>query len=119
MNQTYFLGIDVGSTTAKLVLAHSRDDGTADVEQVIYETYERHFSRVREKILDLLDGLPLDGEVAVSAAISGSAGLGLSQAIGVPFVQEVFATGEVVKMLAPDTSAVVELGGEEDRKSVV
>ena len=48
MNQTYFLGIDVGSTTAKLVLAHSRDDGTADVEQVIYETYERHFSRVRE-----------------------------------------------------------------------
>ena len=113
MNQTYFLGIDVGSTTAKLVLAHSRDDGTADVEQVIYETYERHFSRVREKILDLLDGLPLDGEVAVSAAISGSAGLGLSQAIGVPFVQEVFATGEVVKMLAPDTSAVVELGGED------
>ena len=55
MNQTYFLGIDVGSTTAKLVLAHSRDDGTADVEQVIYETYERHFSRVREKILDLID----------------------------------------------------------------
>ena len=113
MNQTYFLGIDVGSTTAKLVLSRGRDDGTADVEHVIYETYERHFSRVREKILDLLDALPLDGEVAVSAAISGSAGLGLSQAIGVPFVQEVFATGEVVKMLAPDTTAVVELGGED------
>ncbi|MBE6657922.1 MAG: 2-hydroxyglutaryl-CoA dehydratase [Ruminococcaceae bacterium] len=113
MDQTYFLGIDIGSTTAKLVLARSRDDGTADVENVIYETYERHFSRVREKILDLLDALPLDGNVALSAAISGSAGLGLSAAIGVPFVQEVFATGEVVKMLAPDTSAVVELGGED------
>ena len=113
MDQTYYLGIDIGSTTAKLVLARSRDDGTADVENVIYETYERHFSRVREKILDLLDALPLDGNVSVSAAISGSAGLGLSGAIGVPFVQEVFATGEVVKMLAPDTSAVVELGGED------
>ena len=113
MNHTYYLGIDIGSTTAKLVLARGRDDGTADVENVIYETYERHFSRVREKILDLLDALPLDGNVALSAAISGSAGLGLSQAIGVPFVQEVFATGEVVRMLAPDTSAVVELGGED------
>ena len=113
MDQTYFLGIDIGSTTAKLVLARANDDGSADVEHIIYETYERHFSRVREKILELLDALPLDGSVAVSAAISGSAGLGLSQAIGVPFVQEVFATGEVVRVLAPDTSAVVELGGED------
>ena len=60
MDHTYFLGIDVGSTTAKLVLAKGKDDGTADVEHVVYETYERHFSRVREKILDLLDALPLD-----------------------------------------------------------
>ncbi len=113
MEQTYFLGIDIGSTTAKLVLARCRDDGSADVENVIYETYERHFSRVREKVLDLLDALPLDGSVSVSAAISGSAGLGLSGAIGVPFVQEVFATGEVVRTLAPDISAVIELGGED------
>ncbi|MGM9624936.1 MAG: acyl-CoA dehydratase activase, partial [Eubacteriales bacterium] len=80
---------------------------------MIYETYERHYSRVREKILDLLDALPIDGSTYVSAAISGSAGLGLSQAIGVPFVQEVFATGEVVKTLVPETSAVIELGGED------
>ncbi|MBQ5389991.1 MAG: 2-hydroxyglutaryl-CoA dehydratase, partial [Clostridia bacterium] len=113
MDHTYFLGIDIGSTTAKLVLSRGKDDGTADVENVIYETYERHLSRVREKILELLDALPLDGDAVVSAAISGSAGLGLSQAIGVPFVQEVFATGEVVKKLAPDTSAVIELGGED------
>ena len=59
MDYSYFLGIDIGSTTAKLVLARSNEDGTADVENVIYETYERHFSRVREKILDLLDALPL------------------------------------------------------------
>ena len=91
---TYFLGIDVGSTTAKLVLTkETAVKGIADIKNVIYETYERHFSRVREKILDLLDALPIPGDTPVSAAISGSAGLGLSQAIGVPFVQEVFATG--------------------------
>ncbi|MBQ3065765.1 MAG: 2-hydroxyacyl-CoA dehydratase [Clostridia bacterium] len=112
MENIYYLGIDIGSTTAKLVLV--KKDGTDPIKDtVLHETYERHFSRVREKILDLLDALPLDGSVTVSAAISGSAGLGLSQAIGIPFVQEVFATGEVVKQLEPDTSAVIELGGED------
>ena len=47
------------------------------------------------------------------AAISGSAGLGLAESAGVSFVQEVFATGEVVRRLEPDAAAVVELGGED------
>ena len=34
-------------------------------------------------------------------------------AVSSPFVQEVFATGEVVKKLEPDTAAVIELGGED------
>ena len=100
------LGIDIGSTTAKLVLR--------DGERVIYEKYERHFSQVRQKTLDMLSemrGVLPDEEILV--AISGSAGLGLAQSAGLAFVQEVFATGEVVKLLAPDTSAVIELGGED------
>ena len=100
------LGIDIGSTTAKLVLR--------DGERVIYEKYERHFSQVRQKTLDMLSemrGVLPDEEILV--AISGSAGLGLAQSAGLAFVQEVFATGEAVKLLAPDTSAVIELGGED------
>lgn len=30
-----------------------------------------------------------------------------------PFIQEVLATGETVKALAPDTGVVIELGGED------
>ncbi len=100
------LGIDIGSTTAKLVLR--------DGERVIYEKYERHFSQVRQKTLDMLSqmtGISPDEEVSV--AISGSAGLGLAQSADITFVQEVFATGEAVKSIAPDTSAVIELGGED------
>lgn len=39
--------------------------------------------------------------------------MGFAQAAGVQFVQEVFATAEVVKRLEPDTSCVIELGGED------
>ena len=102
----YLLGIDIGSTTAKVVLTH---DG-----ETVYEKYERHFSRVREKTEELLkELLCIVGDAPVKVAISGSAGLGLAEAAGLPFIQEVYATGEVVKHLVPDASAVIELGGED------
>ena len=47
------------------------------------------------------------------AAISGSAGIGLAEAARLPFQQEVFVVGELVRALAPDTNVVVELGGED------
>lgn len=102
----YSLGIDIGSTTAKIVLRKG--------EEVLFERYERHFSQVREKtavLLHLVSGITGDSEIA--AAISGSAGLGLAEAANIPFIQEVFATGEVVKLKEPDTSCVIELGGED------
>lgn len=102
----YYLGIDIGSTTAKVVLT----DGV----HVIFEKYERHFSQVREKTYELLGQLhDIVGDAPLCVAISGSAGLGLAQESNIPFVQEVFATGEVVKIKEPDTACVIELGGED------
>ena len=100
------IGIDIGSTTAKIVVYC---DG-----ELVYSCYERHFSQVRPKTLELLLRVKdMVGDRPVSVAISGSAGLGLANAAGIPFVQEVFATGETVKHLEPDTSVVIELGGED------
>ncbi len=100
------LGIDIGSTTAKVVVVEDR--------KIVFEQYQRHFSQVRRKTLELLQEAAAQvGDRPFTAAISGSAGLGLAQSAGVPFVQEVFATGEVVKRLQSDASAVIELGGED------
>ena len=100
------IGIDIGSTTAKLVVFC---DG-----KLVYSCYERHFSQVRPKTLELLLRVrDMVGDRPVKAAISGSAGFGMADAAGIPFVQEVFATGETVRALEPDTSVVIELGGED------
>ena len=100
------IGLDIGSTTAKIVLIQ---DGI-----ITYKRYERHFSMVREKALELVRGAKdLIGDGQVLLAISGSAGLGLAENAGLPFVQEVFATGEVVRRFEPDTDVVIELGGED------
>ena len=100
------LGIDIGSTTAKVVLRRGDD--------ILLERYERHFSQVREKTAELLRLVKsVAGTAYMDTAISGSAGLGLAEAAGIPFVQEVFATGEVVKSKEPDAACVIELGGED------
>ncbi len=103
---TMNIGIDVGSTTAKVIII--KDD------KVVYERYERHYSFVREKILELIkDARDIIGNDKFRCAISGSAGLGIADTTGIPFVQEVFATAETVRFLAPDTDCVIELGGED------
>ena len=102
----YRLGLDIGSTTAKIVLMK---DGVC-----VFEKYERHYSRVREKARELIEqARSIAGNERMMTAISGSAGLGLAEAIDVPFVQEVFATGEAVRAYAPETNCVIELGGED------
>lgn len=103
----YSLGIDVGSTTAKAALID--ENGT-----ILYETYERHFSKVLEKCAQLLrNAYNITGDADISFSLSGSAGLGISEAMRVPFIQEVIAESEVVKRKAPDTSCIIELGGED------
>ena len=100
------IGIDIGSTTAKVVVVK---DGC-----IVHSRYERHMSQVREKTLELLrDANEFISGEDIKVAVSGSAGLGMANAAGINFVQEVFATGEIVKTLSPETSAVVELGGED------
>ena len=100
------IGIDVGSTTAKIVV---EKDG-----KILHECYQRHFSQVREKILELVENAyPFIQENKFRCALSGSAGLGIANATGIPFVQEVFATAETVKFFEPDTDVVIELGGED------
>ena len=101
------IGIDVGSTTVKVVVLDEQD-------HLLFRSYERHLSMVREKTCELLRRAQpiLEGQ-QVKTVITGSAGLGLAKSAKVDFVQEVFATAEAVERFIPDTDAVIELGGED------
>lgn len=99
------LGIDVGSTTVKAVVLDENNG-------IIYKSYVRHFSKVKETVLSELGKVKeLGGEFSV--AITGSAGLGLSQRSGVNFVQEVQAAFIAIRKFYPETDAAIELGGED------
>ena len=102
------VGLDIGSTTIKCAVLDEQ-------EHLLYSTYERHYSHILEKAQELLrriDGAYLHGRKAL-LSISGSAGMGLADSCGVPFVQEVFSTRVAVKKYQPATDCVIELGGED------
>ena len=102
------VGLDVGSTTIKCVVLD-------DTDQILYSAYERHFSHILEKSEELLrrvaEQYVFGGKAQL--AISGSAGMGMAESIGIPFVQEVFATRVAANRLAPGTDCIIELGGED------
>lgn len=100
------MGIDVGSTTVKVALL-------GEDREILYTSYERHFSKVKECVLSRLAAVreKFGGDVKVS--ITGSAGLGLAQRSGVSFVQEVQAAFTAIRKYYPDADAAVELGGED------
>ena len=74
----YTVGIDIGSTTVKVVVMEG--------EQLLFQRYERHFSQVRQKTAQMLEAAApvLDGHT-FTVALSGSAGFGLSKAADIPF----------------------------------
>ena len=102
------MGIDVGSTTVKVTVVQP------DTGEILYKSYERHFSRVKECVLGELgkvNGL-FPGE-RFHATITGSAGLGLAEKSGISFVQEVQAAFIAIRRYYPDADVAVELGGED------
>ncbi len=107
MSKVYSLGIDVGSTTVKTVILDEDCN-------IIHSCYQRHFSKVRETVAEQLSDIAQKfSDCEFRLSITGSAGLGLANAAGLPFVQEVFGAFIAVNHSYPDADVVIELGGED------
>ncbi|MCD8326954.1 MAG: acyl-CoA dehydratase activase [Lachnospiraceae bacterium] len=102
------LGIDIGSTTVKLVIID------AHTYQVIYSVYRRHHARQLETAAALLREAAekFPGRV-LRAAVCGSGGKPAAEALGVPYIQEVVANAAAVCALYPQARTAVELGGQD------
>ncbi len=102
------IGLDIGSTTVKCVALDENNN-------ILYKTYERHYSQITNKISELLQKIRKEVPNADDAliAMSGSAGMGVADACGIDFIQEVYATRVAANTFIPKTDVVIELGGED------
>lgn len=107
MEQIYRMGIDVGSTTVKVVILD--EDGN-----ILFSDYERHFANIQETLFALTrKAREVLGPCSLYPMITGSGGMSISKYAGIPFVQEVFSVATALKAHAPHTDVAIELGGED------
>ncbi|WP_449390221.1 acyl-CoA dehydratase activase-related protein [Clostridium sp. ETTB3] len=103
----YKLGIDVGSTTIKVVALDSYN-------KVIYNDYRRHFSNIKNTLIDSLEEcFKKIGNFDLKITVTGSGGIGVAQWLQCDFQQEVIACTRAVEEFINKTDVVIELGGED------
>lgn len=106
------VGLDVGSTTLKLVVLN------AETRAVIFEHYQRHRGEIIPAAQHAIDQAVqtnvLPSDAFAKFCVAGSAGIFLSKMLQLPFVQEVVACSTAVLRLLPGpVDAALELGGED------
>lgn len=107
MQKSLRMGIDVGSTTVKVVLLDEQDN-------YLYKKYIRHYANILDTVHTLLQEAQVGYEDAkVHVAITGSGGMAMADKVRIPFVQEVIAETKAIKALYPQTDVIIELGGED------
>ena len=108
------IGIDVGSTTVKVVCLDENG-------KMLYGDYQRHRADIRNTIIAVVSKaldevekkVALGANQPVSVKVTGSGGLAVSQWLNIPFIQEVVAATTAVRKIIPQTDVVIELGGED------
>lgn len=101
------LGLDVGSTTVKLVALNSSYN-------LIYSTYKRHYSDVRNSVKKvILEAYKRFKNESITIMVTGSGGLSVHKWLNIPFIQEVVASTTGIRKFIPETDVAIELGGED------
>ena len=113
MDKEYKVGVDVGSTTVKIVLLDGENN-------ILFKKYQRHYSDVKKSIVEVLnDVYKIIGDAAIKIIITGSGGIGVSKKLGIKFVQEVISSTKSIEYYHPETDVVVELGGEDAKVTYI
>lgn len=101
------IGMDIGSTTIKVVLIDNKN-------KIIYSDYRRHYSNILSTVKvilqNILDKYP-KGKYKI--AFTGSCGIGLADYLKITFIQEVIACKKAVENYSKNIDVAVELGGED------
>ena len=107
MNNILHVGLDIGSTTIKIVVLD-------ESKKILYSSYTRHFSDTKNTLFEVLSKLAKDyPNQTFTMSLTGSGALDIAKILKIPFIQEVIACKTAVENLIPQTDVVIELGGED------
>ncbi|MDR1468848.1 MAG: acyl-CoA dehydratase activase [Spirochaetaceae bacterium] len=105
---TLHLGLDIGSTTVKAVVMEP------ETKRLLFSGYRRHNANQAGIAYILLQEIfEKYPDADFYAAVCGSGGAPVAEAIGAHFVQEVVANAVAVRTFHPESRVAIELGGQD------
>ena len=103
-----FVGIDVGSTTTKIVAINP------EKHEILLSDYKRHNAAQAQSVQDALaffeDKFP---NARIRLALTGSGAKHLAEALGCCYIQEVVANSIALQKEYDDVGTAIELGGQD------
>ena len=107
MNKILNIGVDIGSTTVKMVVIDNK-------KNILFSAYERHYSDTKKTLIQLLDKVLEEfNNNKFTLVFTGSGAISLSNYLELPFVQEVIACKNAIKEYSSSVDVAIELGGED------
>ena len=107
MERILHLGLDIGSTTVKIVAMDEKNN-------LLFKKYERHFANIKQTLINLVnEAYDHLHDAYITVMVTGSGGLSVSKWGNIPFIQEVIAETKSVEKIIPQTDVAIELGGED------
>lgn len=104
----YKVGLDIGSTTAKIMVLDESG------KHILFHKYERHQAKVQECMIAFLQELrQQEGGISMTLHITGSVGMGVAEKYSLPFVQEVVAATNYIRLNQSGISTMIDIGGED------
>ena len=101
------IGLDVGSTTVKIIVMDQEN-------YILYKKYQRHYSDIKKTIAELfMETCERFAGLYARIAVTGSGGILVSKWLGLEFIQEVIAGAKSIEQFIPNTDVAIELGGED------
>jgi predicted CoA-substrate-specific enzyme activase len=110
LSDHFFLGLDIGSVSVKIVLINNKND-------VVLHFYCRHkgqpIQTVMNRLKEILITIPI--EKISGAAVTGSGGEIIAGLLGAEFINEIVAHAKATAKLYPHVRTVIEMGGEDSK----
>ncbi|MFZ7104199.1 MAG: acyl-CoA dehydratase activase-related protein [Peptococcaceae bacterium] len=107
MKRVFHMGLDIGSTTVKVVLLD-------ELNHIVYSDYQRHFSDIKDTVINTFGAVYKKFYNSyVTLRVTGSGGFNIAKSLNVPFIQEVIACVNAIETYIPATDVAIELGGED------
>ncbi|MCS7215290.1 MAG: acyl-CoA dehydratase activase [Thermodesulfovibrio sp.] len=107
MDSNFFLGIDVGSETAKIAVLDRNF-------KIIEKLYLKHFGKPAEVVSNILRDL-IQRYKNLKICFTGVSGRFIAKTVRAPYINEIVSQATATSFFYPQVRTIIEIGGEDSK----